>query len=188
MAIGQLAEMILLPFLPWFLRHLGMKWVLALGMLAWGIRYGIFALGYPFPLVLVGVALHGICFDFFLAAGFIHVDNESPKEIRASAQALFGFLTYGAGMYIGSELSGYVKERFSSHWLIPGFGETYTYTDWTGFWLGPAIGVLVSLIIFVAFFHSTMKSARTTLPEPAEPETAIQPASQVSGITSGEGA
>lgn len=162
MAIGQVAEMILLPFLPWFLRKLGMKWVLALGMLAWGIRYGIFAIGFPFPLVLVGVALHGICFDFFLAAGFIHVDNESPKEIRASAQALFGFLTYGAGMYIGSELSGRIKEAFQD-------GPTM---NWTGFWLVPAIGVLISLIIFVAFFRTSMKSTKAEAEPASEPQTA----------------
>jgi nucleoside transporter len=148
MAIGQVAEMVLLPFLPLFLKRMGMKWVLALGMLAWGVRYGLFALGAPFPLVVVGVALHGICFDFFLAAGFIHVDNKAPKDIRASAQALFGFLTYGAGMYIGSELSGYVAELNTSGGVV----------DWRSFWIVPSLGVLVSLVPFVLLFRDSMKS------------------------------
>jgi len=73
MTIGQWMEIIFLLALPWFLGILGMKWVLALGMAAWGIRYAIFASRGPLPVLLIGVALHGICFDFFFAAGFIHV-------------------------------------------------------------------------------------------------------------------
>lgn len=159
MAIGQFAEMIILPFLPWFLTRFGMKWVLALGMLAWGVRYAFFSMGSPFALVLVGVALHGICFDFFLAAGFIHVDNESPREIRASAQALFGFLTYGAGMFIGSEISGRLKEAYTVDGVM----------DWSGFWLVPAVGVLISLVLFVLLFRGPMKKT-------APVETAAEPA------------
>lgn len=148
MSIGQIAEMILLPFLPFFLMRLGMKWVLALGMLAWGVRYALFALGTPYALVLVGIALHGICFDFFLAAGFIYVDNESPRDIRASAQALFGFLTYGVGMWMGSELSGRCLKLFTD----PDSGTT----NWTGFWIVPSVGVLISLLIFVGFFRDSV--------------------------------
>lgn len=145
MSIGQMVEMILLPLLPFFLHRIGMKWVLAIGMLAWGVRYGIFALGTPYSLVLIGIALHGICFDFFLAAGFIHVDNKAPHDIRASAQALFGFLTYGAGMYVGSELSGRIAK----------FCTTDDVTNWTLFWIFPSIGVLIALFIFVTFFRES---------------------------------
>lgn len=145
MSIGQFAEMLLLPFLPWFLKRFGMKSVLALGMLCWGIRYAMFAVGSPFALIIVGVALHGICFDFFFAAGFIHVDNTAPKEIRASGQALFSFLTYGVGMYLGSVLSGYVAEAYTN----PETGVT----DWRGFWIVPAAGVIASLLIFLAAFR-----------------------------------
>lgn len=152
MSIGQIAEMILLPFLPFFLMRLGMKWVLALGMLAWGVRYALFALGTPYALVLFGIALHGICFDFFLAAGFIHVDNESPRDIRASAQALFGFLTYGVGMWMGSELSGRCLKLFTDT-------ESGT-TNWTGFWIVPSVGVLISLLIFVGFFRDSVSGRK----------------------------
>ncbi|WLD14474.1 MFS transporter [Planctellipticum variicoloris] len=145
MSIGQFAEMLLLPFLPWFLKRFGMKSVLALGMLCWGVRYAMFAVGSPFALVIIGVALHGICFDFFFAAGFIHVDNTAPKEIRASGQALFSFLTYGVGMYLGSVLSGYVAEAYTN----PETGVT----DWRGFWMVPAAGVIASLLIFLAAFR-----------------------------------
>ncbi|MFN4259253.1 MAG: MFS transporter [Gemmataceae bacterium] len=164
MTIGQFAEMILLPFLPFFLYRMGMKWVLALGMLCWGIRYGIFALGSPYALILLGIALHGICFDFFFAAGFIHVDNKAPRDIRASAQALFGFLTYGAGMYLGSELSGRVAAYFTD--------PATDTTNWTGFWLVPCIGVLISFAIFVLFFRDDAKEASTEAVAQVEPQTA----------------
>ena len=108
--IGQFSEMIILPFLPEFLHWFGMKWVLAIGMAAWGIRYFAFSLGarslFSPWLVVSLLTLHGVCFDFFFAAGFIHVDNSAPKEIQASAQGLFVFLTYGLGMFLGNVLSG----------------------------------------------------------------------------------
>ena len=156
MSIGQWAELILLPLLPIFLWRIGMKWVLALGMLCWGIRYALFAYGgpdpFPFTLVIVGIALHGICFDFFFAAGFIHVDNEAPKDIRASGQALFSFLTYGVGMWLGSLLSGRVAEYFTT-----GEGDSKVM-DWQGFWLVPSVGVIISLVIFVLFFRGSSQN------------------------------
>jgi nucleoside transporter len=157
MTIGQWAELILLPFLPWFLRKIGMKWVLAIGMAAWGVRYLIFALGASGDvspwLVIASLALHGVCFDFFFAAGFIYVDNEAPKEIRASGQALFTFLTYGLGMWLGNMLSGFVVDRYSTG---PATSPT---RDWYTIWLIPSVGVLVSLLTFVVFFRMRPKPA-----------------------------
>jgi nucleoside transporter len=153
MGIGQWAELVLLPFLPFFLSRFGMKWVLAIGMLAWGVRYGIFALGEPYWLVIASLALHGVCFDFFFAAGFIHVDNKSPATIRASAQALFAFLTYGAGMWLGGELSGYVAKHNT---------DAAGVTNWSSFWTFPSIGVFVSLAIFVLFFRDRPTTVQLT--------------------------
>jgi nucleoside transporter len=147
MAIGQLCEMIFLPLLPFFLFRMGMKWVLALGMFCWGLRYFLFSQGgpegFPFTLVLIGVALHGFCFDFFFAAGFIHVDNEAPRDIRASGQALFSFLTYGVGMWLGNLLAGWLKGRLTVGGVV----------DWQTFWLIPSAGVILALLIFVVFFR-----------------------------------
>jgi nucleoside transporter len=151
MLIGQVCELIFLPLLPLFLWRLGMKWVLALGMLCWGIRYALFSVGGPeglsYALVIAGVALHGFCFDFFFAAGFIYVDNEAPRDIRASGQALFSFLAYGVGMWLGSLLAGKLMEVYAG--------------DWYHFWLVPCIGVLISLAVFVLFFR--MHRRPTTL-------------------------
>lgn len=182
MAIGQLAEMVLLPFLPLFLRYLGMKWVLALGMASWGIRYYLFALGAAGKvdpwIVIASLSLHGVCFDFFFAAGFIYVDEEAPPTIRASGQALFTFLSYGVGMWLGNVISGYVVDHYSSlHtiWqaltlpannLLSALAALYVnsqvakvFHDWYAIWLVPSIGVGISLVIFVLFFHMKPRKA-----------------------------
>lgn len=182
MIVGQLAEMAILPLLPWFLVRFGMKSVLALGMLCWGVRYVLFSqapandLGWV--MILAGIALHGVCFDFFFAAGFIHVDKEAPSDIRGSGQALFTFLTYGVAMWLGSEFSNLVAGRFtreiptdvksktvevhewfaSGGWVSREFVSStpgvISETDWTSFWLVPAAGVLTALLIFVLFFRT----------------------------------
>src|SRR5439155_13147917 len=161
--IGQLAEMVLLPFLPLFLRWMGMKWVLALGMLSWGVRYFLFALGAEGMVspwvVIASLALHGVCFDFFFAAGFIYVDNEAPPSIRASGQALFTFLTYGLGMWLGNIVSGYVVKHFSA--TAP---NAVTY-NWYAIWLVPSVGVLISLALFVLFFHMRSKPSPAAVAE-----------------------
>ena len=165
MALGQVCELIFLPLLPLFLRYLGMKWVLALGMLCWGVRYLCFSQagpeGLPYMLAIAGVVLHGFCFDFFFAAGFIHCDNEAPKEIRASAQALFSFLTYGVGMWLGSILAGKLEGRVTT---LADDGAT-KLIDWQTFWLVPAAGVLACLVIFVLGFR--IRSGRGAVPATA---------------------
>jgi MFS family permease len=149
MLIGQVCETIFLPLLPLFLWRFGMKTVLALGMLCWGLRYLAFANAGPegvgFALAIVGVALHGFCFDFFFAAGFIHCDNKAPKDIRASAQALFSFLTYGVGMWLGSLLCGMMVDKYTD--------PATKAVDWANFWMVPSLGVLGCLAVFLLFFR-----------------------------------
>ncbi|HEY7153465.1 MAG TPA: MFS transporter [Gemmataceae bacterium] len=172
MLIGQVCELIFLPLLPLFLWRMGMKWVLALGMLCWGIRYALFSQGgpegWPFVLVILGVALHGFCFDFFFAAGFIHVDNQAPRDIRASGQALFSFLTYGVGMWLGNLLAGKLMEVYAG--------------DWYHFWLVPCIGVLASLAVFVLFFRQRAPKSVATVAAEAD----IYRAEHQARIQSGE--
>lgn len=149
MSIGQVCETVFLPLLPLFLVRLGMKWVLALGMFCWGLRYFLFANAGPegvgFAMAIAGVALHGFCFDFFFAAGFIHCDNKAPKDIRASAQALFSFLTYGVGMWLGSLVCGVLVDKYTNP-------ETKA-VNWSEFWMVPSVGVLVCLGVFLLLFR-----------------------------------
>ncbi len=153
MTIGQLVEIFFMFYLGWFLAALGMKWVLTIGMAAWGVRYLLFSAGRPFGLVLLGVALHGVCFDFFFAAGFIYVAKQAPQVISASAQSLFAVLTYGLGMWLGSEASGWLNHFFTTETTDPETNEVHKVTNWKAFWLVPAGAVLVCCLVFVALFR-----------------------------------
>lgn len=176
MTIGQWSEIIFLLSLPWFLNHLGMKGVLVIGMAAWGLRYAIFSAGGPFPLILLGLALHGICFDFFFAAGFIYVAKTAPADIVNSGQALFGSLTYGLGMYLGTEASGWINYLVTRESVDRATGELVRKTDWRKFWLVPCVGVIFSLALFVLLFRPPTKEADTNSAAP--PTGAVAPSAE----------
>ena len=113
---GQMSEVLCMLLIPWFFRRLGVKYMLAVGMLAWVVRYAAFAWGNADALVWMlwlGIVLHGICFDFFFVVGQIYIDREAPPTLRAATQGLITFLTYGAGMFIGAWLSGRVVEAYT---------------------------------------------------------------------------
>lgn len=149
MTFGQWSEIFFMLMLPFALKRFGMKGVLTVGMAAWAARYGAFATEIP-VLIIIGVALHGVCFDFFLAAGFIYTDNEAPKDIRASAQALFSFLTYGVGMWIGNLASGAVVDAFTVNGV----------KNWPKIWLIPSIGAAVCLVLFLLLWRDDSRKTK----------------------------
>ncbi|MEM7476930.1 MAG: MFS transporter [Planctomycetota bacterium] len=109
MTIGQMSEIIFMLLIPFFFRTLGIKVMILIGMACWSIRYLLFAFGAPDQttwMLLLAVALHGICYDFFFVTGFMYTDQKAPKEIRGQAQALLVFLTQGVGMFIGYKIMG----------------------------------------------------------------------------------
>lgn len=152
MTIGQTVEIFFMLTLPFILgaHNERIFMVLSIGVLAWGIRFGLFAIGTPMLLILLGVALHGICFDFFFATGFTYIASKAPTGLDASAQSLFGVLVYGLGMYVGTEGSGWLNTYFSRKTQGADGTETMT-TNWTKFWAVPCVMVFVSLAIFVLF-------------------------------------
>ena len=108
MTIGQMSEIFFMLLIPFFFRKLGVKWMILIGMMAWVLRYLLFAYGAPDQVVwmiLLGVALHGICFDFFFVTGFMYTDKIAPKSIRTQAQSLLVFFTQGIGLYIGYKVA-----------------------------------------------------------------------------------
>jgi nucleoside transporter len=148
LAIGQGVELFLLVLLPFFLKRFGLKTVMTIGLFCWAFRYLLFAHagsnGIPFALAIIGVAVHGFCFDFFFASGFIHADQSAPKDLRASAQSLLGFLVYGLGTYLGTLFCGLLNNRFQDP-------ETKA-VNWFGFWIVPSIGLFIALAAFIALF------------------------------------
>ncbi|MFN3167751.1 MAG: nucleoside permease [Phycisphaeraceae bacterium] len=108
MTLGQMSEIIFMLLIPFFFRKLGVKLMLMIGMACWVVRYALFAMGAPDQvmwMLLVGVALHGICYDFFFVTGFIYTDKKAPADIRGQAQSLLVFLTQGLGMFFGFRLA-----------------------------------------------------------------------------------
>ncbi len=156
MTIGQWVEIAGMIALEYILdnRLATMKVILGIGMLAWVMRYIFFSLGKPFALVLLAIALHGICFDFFFAAAFVHVDKASSAAIRNSAQSLFTVLTYGLGMYLGNEIAGWLNQRLTAESVDPVTNQTVRVTNWRLFWLVPAIGAAICLVLHLALFKS----------------------------------
>jgi nucleoside transporter len=108
MTIGQMSEIFFMLLIPFFFRKLGVKTMLLIGMGCWVLRYALFAMGAPDQLMwmlLLGVALHGICYDFFFVTGFIYTDKKAPAKVRGQAQGLLVFLTQGVGMFFGFRMA-----------------------------------------------------------------------------------
>jgi nucleoside transporter len=116
MAYGQMSEAVFMVLMPLCFARLGVKWMLAVGMLAWVARYAMFSYGIPSDaqmLVLVGIALHGICYDFFFVTGQIYTDQRSPSAIRGQAQGFLVFCTLGVGMFFGAKIGGEVEAHYT---------------------------------------------------------------------------
>lgn len=109
MTIGQMSEIFFMLLIPYFFRKLGVKVMILVGMGCWVVRYILFAFGAPDQvtwMLLLAVALHGICYDFFFVTGFMYTDKKAPESIRGQAQGLLVFLTQGIGMFFGFRIMG----------------------------------------------------------------------------------
>lgn len=109
MTIGQMSEIFFMLLIPFFFRRLGLKIMIMVGMAAWVIRYALFSFSAPDQstwMILLAVALHGVCYDFFFVTGFMYTDQKAPKAIRGQAQSLLVFLTQGVGMFFGYKIMG----------------------------------------------------------------------------------
>ena len=109
--IGQLSEVGFMAAMPFFIGRLGVKKMLAVGMLAWVVRYFCFG-SLQFPLILFGLILHGVCYDFFFVASQIYVDSRANVKQRASAQSFIAFVTMGIGMFVGAYVGGDIVDRY----------------------------------------------------------------------------
>lgn len=114
--LGQISEIFFLLVMPWFFARLGVKWMLMVGMASWGVRYLLFWYGYNtgdlWPLYL-GIVLHGVCYDFFFVTAYIYTDKAAWSSIRAKAQGFIALVTLGAGMFVGTTLSGKIAGAYS---------------------------------------------------------------------------
>ena len=158
MALGQVSELGCMLLIPWFFRRLGVKYMLIAGMSAWALRYALFAFGNPGAgvwMLYLGILLHGICYDFFFVTGQIYVDRKAPLAYRAAAQGMITLITYGAGMLVGSFLSGSVVDRFST--VAADGSATH---QWRPIWLiSGGLSAIVLLVFWVAFHEKEQEIA-----------------------------
>ncbi|MCL6274443.1 nucleoside permease [Muricauda sp. 2012CJ35-5] len=146
MTLGQASEVLFMLLLPFFFKKFGFKKTIMAGMLAWTIRYLLFAYGDAGELafmLIIGIALHGICYDFFFVSGQIYTDTKAGEKYKSAAQGLITLATYGVGMLIGFWIAGKVAEMY----LI-----SENLHDWENVWIIPAVFAFVVLLLFTLFF------------------------------------
>lgn len=148
LTIGQVSEVFFMLLLPFFFKKYGFKKTLLVGMLAWAVRYLLFTYGNAGELtfmLLIGIALHGICYDFFFVSGQIYTDNKAGEKFKSSAQGLIALATYGLGMLIGFWVAGKVTDEFLR-------GDN-THL-WKAIWILPAIFAAFVMLLFAIFFKN----------------------------------
>ena len=152
MSFGQFSEAFFILLIPFFFRSLGVKWMIAVGMIAWAIRFLFFGYGNTGAgewMLFAGIILHGVCFDFFFVTGQIYTDSKAGERIQSSAQGMITMATYGIGMWIGALLAGYVKDYYTENEIVA----------WKSVWMVPAAISAAVLVLFLLFFNDNKKTA-----------------------------
>jgi len=147
-SLGQVSEVAFMLLLPFFFKKFGFKKTILFGMLAWVIRYALFAYGNAgdlFFMLVIGIALHGICYDFFFVSGQIYTDSKADKSAKSAAQGLITLATYGVGMLIGFGVAGWIVDQNT---LADG------NHNWKDIWMFPTLFALGVFILFAVFFKN----------------------------------
>jgi nucleoside transporter len=150
MAIGQVSEALFLLAIPVFFSRYGFKATILVGMLAWALRYVLFAFGDGGDLsfmLIIGIALHGVCYDFFFVSGQIYTDSKAGVKFKSAAQGLITLATYGVGMLIGFMVAGMITDMYKA-------GDV---TDWKMVWIIPAGIALAVFLLFSVLFNDKKK-------------------------------
>lgn len=148
---GQVSEIVFMLVMPLFFVRLGVRWMLLIGMLAWVARYGLFSIGANDDvmwMIMFGIILHGICYDFFFVTGMIYVDKAAPARIRGQAQGFLVLITQGLGLGIGAQVIGRIV---ASNTGVDGV------KDWQMIWLIPCVMAGAIALIFLLLFHEKNK-------------------------------
>lgn len=154
MTMGQIFEVFFLLLLPFIFKKFGFKITILAGMLAWAIRYALFAYGNAGDLtfmLIIGIILHGICYDFFFVSGQIYTNAKAGPKFKSAAQGLITLATYGIGMLIGFEVAGLVKDAYTTNTVVNNVSTAIS--DWKMIWIIPSGIALVVFLLFAFSFH-----------------------------------
>ncbi|TXK49374.1 nucleoside permease [Pontibacter qinzhouensis] len=155
-SMGQMSELLFMLLMPFFFIRLGVKKMLAIGMFAWVLRYVLFAYGNAdanYWMLIGGIVLHGICYDFFFVTGQIYTDRLAGDRFKSAAQGMITLATYGVGMLMGSLLSGMIVDNYA----LPAGGHA-----WQNIWLIPAGIAGVVLLLFLLLFKDKAIANQTS--------------------------
>ena len=153
MTIGQISEVFFLLMLPIFFKKFGFKKTILIGMLAWAIRYALFAYGNANELsfmLIIGIALHGICYDFFFVSGQIYTNAKAGIKYKSAAQGLITLATYGVGMLIGFKVAGIITDAYKL---------SEKAFDWKMIWIIPSGIAFIVFLLFAIFFSDKNEKA-----------------------------
>ncbi|UEG49559.1 nucleoside permease [Ferruginibacter lapsinanis] len=146
MSISQISETVFILTIPFFLKKFGIKKVMLFSMIAWVLRFGLFAYGNPADglwMIILSCIIYGMAFDFFNISGSLFVETTTDSSIRSSAQGLFMMMTNGVGAFLGSKVSGYIIDTYFTH---------TEGREWHNIWLSFAVYALVVAVLFAIFF------------------------------------
>jgi nucleoside transporter len=155
MTIGQASEVIFLLLLPVFFKKYGIKKTILVGMFAWALRYALFAYGNAGELsfmLITGIALHGVCYDFFFVTGQIYTNSKAGEKYKSAAQGLITLATYGIGMLIGFKIAGLITDIYTA---------SDTVFDWKMIWIIPSAIALAVFILFAISFNEKKEKSIT---------------------------
>ena len=147
MTIGQISEVLFLLMLPLFFKRFGFKKTILVGMFTWALRYALFAYGNAGELsfmLILGIALHGVCYDFFFVSGQIYTNAKAGIKYKSAAQGLITLATYGVGMLIGFKVAGLITDAYTLS------EKTF---NWKMIWIIPSAIAFVVFLLFAIFFH-----------------------------------
>ena len=155
MSLGQVSEVLFMLLLPLAYARLGVKNILIIGLVAWIVRFAFFGYGDALGgvwMLYAAILLHGVCFDFFFVSGMIYTDKKAGEKIKSQAQGLITLATYGIGMFIGSIISGKVKDTYTAPNEMGA-----DVTNWLNVWLVPS-GIAALALVFLLLFFKDKKS------------------------------
>ncbi len=157
MSISQISETLFILAIPFFLKRFGIKTVMLMSMIAWVLRFSLFAYGSPegvgLSLIILSCIVYGMAFDFFNISGSLYIETTTDAKIRSSAQGLFMMMSNGFGAILGSLVSGWLIQTY--------FQDANNVRDWHGIWISFALYALVIAILFAIFFkhkHEAIKA------------------------------